>query len=245
MPWRRCNAAPHATDRSGTARQQSRMMTSRVDQSLLTRRSPAVLATNLRGIAVLLTAVGMYGVLGYAVALRRREIGLRMALGARPGQIRSAFVGMAARLLVSGASWAWRGRGWPATRSGAALSRRAGQLADPRGGKPWCWARGTPGGVFAAVQTAPDECRQVRRGRDPAMAAQPRPRENLQGTGIRSSSPSSRAYELNSSIDRRGPPAVDLTWRALPCAQLGVPHSSTRCVISCLRRRPSRPGARD
>jgi ABC-type antimicrobial peptide transport system permease subunit len=78
------------------------MMSSRVDRSLLTRRSPAVLAMIFASIAVLLTAVGMYGVLGYSVALRRREIGLRMALGARPGQIRSAFVGMAARLLISG-----------------------------------------------------------------------------------------------------------------------------------------------
>jgi ABC-type antimicrobial peptide transport system permease subunit len=78
------------------------LMTSRLDRSLLTRRSPAVLAMIFAGIAVLLTAVGMYGVLGYSVALRRREIGLRMALGARPGQIRGAFVGMAARLLVSG-----------------------------------------------------------------------------------------------------------------------------------------------
>ncbi len=79
-------------------------MSSRVDRSLVTRRSPAVLATMFAGIAVLLTAIGMYGVLGYAVALRRREVGLRMALGARPSQIRNEFVAMAARLLMSGAA---------------------------------------------------------------------------------------------------------------------------------------------
>jgi ABC-type antimicrobial peptide transport system permease subunit len=78
------------------------MMTSRLDRSLLTRRSPAVLATIFASIAVLLTAVGMYGVLGYSVALRRREIGLRMALGANPGQVSRQFIAVAGRLVVAG-----------------------------------------------------------------------------------------------------------------------------------------------
>lgn len=79
-----------------------RSMEDRVAGSLATRRAPALLAGFFSAIALLLTAIGTYGVLSYAVAQRRREIGVRMALGARPGQIRGQFVSLALRLLVCG-----------------------------------------------------------------------------------------------------------------------------------------------
>jgi len=79
-----------------------RSMDTRIADSLVTRRSPALLAGLFSGIALLLTAIGTYGVLSYAVAQRRREIGLRMALGAQPAQIRGQFVYLSLRLLSAG-----------------------------------------------------------------------------------------------------------------------------------------------
>jgi len=77
-------------------------METRIADSLVARRSPALLASLFSGIALLLTAIGTYGVLSYAVAQRRREIGVRMALGARPEDIRAQFLGLALRLLGAG-----------------------------------------------------------------------------------------------------------------------------------------------
>jgi predicted permease len=77
-------------------------MDTRIADSLVAQRSPALVAGCFSLIAVLLVGVGTYGVLSFAVAQRRREIGVRMALGARPGQIRSQFLAVALRLLVAG-----------------------------------------------------------------------------------------------------------------------------------------------
>ncbi len=62
-------------------------MDDRISESLSTERIMAALALFFGGVALLITAIGLYGALAYATARRTGEIGIRMTLGARAGNI--------------------------------------------------------------------------------------------------------------------------------------------------------------
>jgi putative ABC transport system permease protein len=75
-----------------------RLVTDRIASKRLSAQLIAVFA----GLALLLAAVGIYGVLSFSVAQRTHEIGVRLALGAEPGRVLGMVVGRAAVLAAAG-----------------------------------------------------------------------------------------------------------------------------------------------
>jgi putative ABC transport system permease protein len=74
----------------------------RVDDALRQERLVATLATILGLSAMLIAAVGIYGLISFSVAQRTREIGIRLAVGAAPRQILLMIVGRASMLVALG-----------------------------------------------------------------------------------------------------------------------------------------------
>jgi predicted permease len=73
-----------------------------VSASLAIRRASLILVSSFAFLALLLSLVGVYGLLSYAVAQRMQELGVRVALGASPREIRVLVVGEGARLTAWG-----------------------------------------------------------------------------------------------------------------------------------------------
>jgi len=79
-----------------------RTLEQRLGASLAQQRFSALLLTLFAGIALVLTAVGLYGVMSYSVTQRTHEIGIRLALGAQPRDIFKLVVGQGMRLTLFG-----------------------------------------------------------------------------------------------------------------------------------------------
>lgn len=96
-----------------------RTMEQRIGESLGIRRVLAVLLAIFGGIGLLLATIGIYGVIAQVVAERTQEVGIRVALGARPGQILAQFTrqGLRAGLfgLVLGAAATVYAQKWVAS----------------------------------------------------------------------------------------------------------------------------------
>jgi putative ABC transport system permease protein len=73
-----------------------------VADATLPARFNSLLLSIFAAVALVLTAVGLYGVISYSVAQRTREMGIRLALGAGPGAVRRLVVGQAATLAFVG-----------------------------------------------------------------------------------------------------------------------------------------------
>ena len=153
--------------------------------SLMPARVGAMLAAAFGGLGTLLAAIGLYGVIAFSVARRTREIGVRMALGAKPAGVlsmvmRQGFsivaIGLVVgRLLAAGAAI---GAARPALRHHAVRSDRVGagarrddrrrRLRELRSGAPRDARRSDDGAAdritgyrpaFPRRQTVPDRLR--------------------------------------------------------------------------------------
>ena len=121
-----------------------RTLSDHVEKNLVLRRIPARMFVVLGPALLILAAIGIYAVVAYAVSLRTKEIGLRLALGATNGRVVSQIVTESLRVVFVGGFVGWmaafgfnshllRGPALPLgvrRRAGAAFRRRrAGLLA--------------------------------------------------------------------------------------------------------------------
>jgi predicted permease len=74
----------------------------RLDKSLMTRRSPMRLSLAFGVVALFLAAIGIYGVLSYLVTQRKKEIGIRIALGSSTGRVFELVLREGLLLVVAG-----------------------------------------------------------------------------------------------------------------------------------------------
>ncbi len=114
------------------------------------------------GVALLLAAVGLYGVLAYSVTQRRQEIGIRVALGAEPAQLIQHVIGDALRLVLPGVALGVLG-------SFAMTRLLRSLLYEIKPGDPWTVAAVSIGLMVVALVAAYVPARRAA-GMDPLSA---------------------------------------------------------------------------
>lgn len=73
-----------------------------LSQGLWAPRMAAALLSVFGLVALVLAAIGIYGVMAYSIAQRTREVGIRMALGAQPGDVVRMVMGQGLRVIAAG-----------------------------------------------------------------------------------------------------------------------------------------------
>jgi putative ABC transport system permease protein len=127
------------------------MLETYVNKSLKTRRFVVFLVTLFGATGTLLSALGLYGLLSYSIAVRRRELGIRMAIGATGRAIAALVCFSGLRLVMAGAALGC---------AGALIAHRyiATQLYGVRFDDPITWLAAGSGialaGLFACVVPA-------------------------------------------------------------------------------------------
>lgn len=79
-----------------------RQLDARVRAVTASARTGTVVTSLLAVLGTVLASLGLYGVMAYSVRQRFRELGLRMALGASPGELRRLVIGDCLRLTLTG-----------------------------------------------------------------------------------------------------------------------------------------------
>ena len=115
---------------------ENQTMEAEVGATLFPVRAGAWLVSGVGVVAMLLAAIGLYGVIAYSVARRTREIGIRMALGARPASVVALVMQQGLRASAGWSGCAARHACWPRS---SPRDRSAGVLYGVGAGDPVSW----------------------------------------------------------------------------------------------------------